>query len=148
MTKNLDARTGITHIVAGMHIGPMGILDPASFDSVLTVAAIAGQVPDEIRHRHHPLPYTAVPDHFDLSNAVKWVHAQVQADRTVLVRSERGLQRPALVVALVILALGGRYSDATTCLYAARPEAFTDFRYRALLRAEDDRIDARLRENA
>lgn len=145
MTKKTDAHTGITHVVAGMHIGPMGILAPGSFDSVLTVAAVPGQVPETIRHRHHPLPYTAIPDHLDLANAQKWVNTQVAADRTVLVRSERGLQRPALVVALAILAIGGRYGDASRCLYLANPECFTDFRYHALVKAEDERIAARLR---
>ncbi len=134
-TKNTDASAGIGpfHAVAGMHIGAMGYLprEPA-IQSVLTVAAVPGQVPDEVRHKHLPLSYQAM-DLDDLHKGVDWVLAQLDAQRTVLVRSEGGCQRPALVVGLAIVALGGHYVDAVVCLRHANNEALTDFRYLALI---------------
>lgn len=128
---------GPFHAVAGMFIGQMGQLprEPA-IQSVLTVAEQPGMVADDVRHRHLPLSYQTMVM-LDLQVAVDWVLAQVGAERTVLVRSEGGRQRPGLVVALAVIGLGGHYYDAVTCVHHAHTGALTDFRYLDILKAGD-----------
>jgi hypothetical protein len=129
--------TGPFHAVAGIFIGQMGWLPrEPEIQSVLTVAEQPGIVADDIRHRHLPLSYQTMVM-TDLEAAVEWVLVQVATQRTVLVRSEGGLQRPGLVVALAVLALGGHYQDAVTCVRHAHTGALTDFRYLEILKAGD-----------
>lgn len=135
----LDSTTGIApafrHIVAGMHVGRMTPMPHVGeFDAVLTVGATEGVVENGLRHRHLHLPYGPDMDIGLLDAASVWVQAQVQQDRKVLVRSEGGKERPALVVADVILCLGGRVEDVLQCLYHAGPHYLNDFRYRQLIR--------------
>jgi hypothetical protein len=142
-----DTGTGIGpfHAVAGMFIGGMGQLptDP-KIQAVLTVAAQPGHVPDGIHHRHLPISYqlTQMPE---VSAGVEWVLNQVLAERTVLVRSEGGRQRPGLVVAMAVLMMGGYYHDALNAVRHARVSALTDFRYLQLLTDADKVLNQRRR---
>jgi hypothetical protein len=122
------------HVCAGIHIGSVVPQPKAGeFDCVLTLAAEPRSVDDSIRHRHIPLGYQSL-DHAALDQAVQWVYAQFCADRTVLIRSEAGKQRPGLVAALALVQMGGTYLDALLCVRAANPAALTDFRYLTALR--------------
>jgi hypothetical protein len=85
-----------------------------------------------IRSRHISLSYQLM-DPVKLAMAVEWTRVQVESERSVLVRSERGLQRPALVVALVVIELGGKRDDAINAVKHARIGALTDFRYLKIL---------------
>jgi hypothetical protein len=146
MPSDRETRTGIdyAHVVAGMHIGCMGMFLPDHIAAVLTVAKNPGTVPDKVAHRHQHLSYFDL-DAVALDECVTWVLGQLSAERAVLIRSEGGRQRPALVAGMVILRLGGYYSDALYCLMKADPLAFSDFRYRQVLREADESINARLR---
>lgn len=127
------------HAVAGLHIGGM-FPKPMTgeFGAVLTVGAEPGVVEDDIRHRHIPISYLH-PDPDTFEAAADWAEDQLIAERTVLVRSEGGKQRPGLVIALVILNLGGSYFDAVNSVRKARLAALTDFRFLDLLKAADER---------
>lgn len=122
------------HCAAGMHIGKM---DPrpmvGEFGAVLSLAEEAGKVDERVSHRHIPMSYLAL-DPQALADAIDFVHEQFATDRTVLVRSEGGLQRPALVVAAVCVRLGASYSEALYCVRRNAPKALTDFRYLNVLR--------------
>lgn len=135
-TGQPNQRSGLyRHVVAGISIGPMGGI-PDTIQAVLTVAARPGHVADSIPHRHIPLSYQNM-DLGDLYKASIWVHQQTGGERTVLIRSERGRQRPALVAAMCVLNMGGYYADALSCIRSADPNALTDFRYLNILREED-----------
>ena len=122
------------HTVAGMHIGDMEVRPMAGeFASVLTVAAEPGKVDDDIRHRHIPLSYMTM-DEAALEEAVTWAFTQQQAERKLLVRSETGLQRPSLIVALVCLRMGASQAEALYCARRGAPSALTDFRYYELFK--------------
>lgn len=127
------------HCSAGLYIGPMRP-EPKTgeFASVLTLAAEPGTVDDAIRHRHLPLSYQ-VMDRVQLEQAINWTLAQFEADRTILIRSEGGKQRPALVAAATFLRLGATYFEALQCITTATPGALTDFRYRNILKEMDGR---------
>lgn len=126
------------HVVAGMHIGQMNPQPKhGEFNSVLSIAVGAGTVEDGVRNKHLYLPYVGDIDRRDLDEAAFWVQQQVQIDRTVLIRSDSGRQRPGLVAGYVILRLGGRYLDAVTCVRKANPAALSDFRYLNMLRGLD-----------
>lgn len=133
------------HVVAGMHIGRMAMTLPERFGAVLTVAERPGTVPDHVAHRHQHLSYFEM-DLGALDDCVSWVLGQLAAERVVLIRSEAGRQRPALVAGLAILGLGGYYADAVYCVRKGDPHALTDFRYLQLLRNTDEAINARLRK--
>ena len=122
------------HCSAGLHIGAMRPEPKAGeFDSVLTVAKEPGRVDDIVRHRHIPLSYQ-VMDRVQLDLAINWTLAQFDANRTVLVRSDGGRQRPGLVVAGTFLRLGATYPDALMCVTRGDPRALTDFRYLNILK--------------
>lgn len=144
---NTDARTGITseqmrHVVAGVHIGRMGILAPRAVQSVLSLSLQPGMVPEGTHHRHLPVAYQVI-DRAAIDAAAAWTLSQVWSQRTILIRSEAGRQRPGLVAAMVILGLGGRYADAMSLVQGADPEAMSDVRFQEILRAEDAAIRAR-----
>jgi hypothetical protein len=126
-------RQPFQHVIAGLHLGAM-TPNPheGEFDSILSVGDEPGSVPDLVHHRHVPLNYSNL-DIESFTNAVHWTLGQLAHDRKILVRSERGLQRPALVVAVCILRMGGSYYDATSCVWKANPQALSDFRYKQLL---------------
>jgi hypothetical protein len=140
----LPERPLYRHVVAGMHIGPMALTLPEWFGAVLTVAEKPGTVPDKIAHKHLHLSYYDM-DRRDLDAAAEWVMSHIESEHPVLIRSEAGRQRPALVAGLVILGLGGFYADALFCLRKANPSSLTDFRYLALLRDLDNEINKRLK---
>lgn len=132
-------RQPFAHCSAGLYIGCMKPEPKAGeFASVLTLAVDPGTVDESIRHRHIPLSYQFM-NREHLTLAVDWTLAQFDADRTVLVRSEGGRQRPGLVVAATFLRLGGTYIDATGCVSRGDPYALTDFRYLNILRDLDQR---------
>lgn len=136
---NFQLPNPFRHCTGGLHIGPMHPEPKAGeFASVLTLASYPGSVDDSIRHRHIPLSYQ-VMDMDRLETAINWVIAQFDADRTVLVRSEGGKQRPGLVVAGAFLRLGGTYFDAVGCVHRANHLALNDFRYTNILRDMDGR---------
>lgn len=129
------------HAVAGMHLGrmtPMPLV--GEFDAVLSVGADEGLVENGLRHKHLHLPYGPEIDVPRLNQAVAWVLAQVNADRRVLIRSEGGRQRPALVVAMVVVHLGGHVHDGIDAVVHADIGALSDFRYLRVLRAEAVKI--------
>ncbi len=138
-----ETSPGICHVVAGVHIGRMSSNLPATFGSVLTVATRPGAVRDGVMHRHQHLSYFEM-NLIDLNSAVEWVLQRLATEKPILIRSEGGRQRPALVAAMCILRMGGYYHDAMNCVHAANPEALTDFRYRTILREADEVINARL----
>lgn len=147
--ETIDTGAGITlrHCVAGIFIGRMGIVPGTpKIQSVLTVAAVAGVVPDGVHHRHQPLSYLATSDS-EVAEAAGWVLRQTSSERTVLVRSEGGRQRPGLIVGMAVLLMGGYYHDAITCVRHARSDALTDFRYLALLKESDDLLNQRHRHH-
>ncbi len=122
------------HCSAGLYIGPMAPEPKAGeFASVLTLAAQPGTVDHSIRHRHIPLGREFL-EREQLDVAIDWTLAQFDADRTVLVRSEGGTQRPALVVAAAFLRLGAGYLDAVLCVSRANPNALTDMHYLNVLK--------------
>lgn len=123
------------HAVAGMHLGAM-FPKPMTgeFGAVLSVGTHPGVVEDNIRHRHLPISY-ANPDLDTCWAAADWAEDQLVADRTVLIRSEGGKQRPGIVVALVVISLGGTYYDALNCVRGANLDALTDFRFIDVLKA-------------
>lgn len=126
------------HVVAGIHIGRMQPTPHVGeFDAVLTVGEDVGLVENGIRLKHVHLPY-GHPElsHDALSECAHWVNAQARENRRVLVRSEGGRQRPALVTALVVLRMGGTETDALECIWKADIRAMTDFRYRRILKNE------------
>ncbi len=136
------------HVVAGLHIGPMTLALPAGrFGAVLSVGARAGRETTNVHHRHIPLDYEN-PDPQHVNAAAHW--ARWQSDpvglrpRNVLVRSERGLQRPSLVVAVAILELGGTYRDAIDCIRYAHSDALTEDSHLQILRDLDRVINARV----
>jgi hypothetical protein len=146
-SSGISPPTGYPHVVAGVHIGRMALSLPRVFSSVLTVAEQPGTVPDGVAHRHLHLSHYDI-DLKDLDEAAGWVLGQLDAQRPVLIRSEGGKQRPALVAGFVILYLGGYYTDAMYCLRKADPGALTDFRYLHLLQKADQVINSRLRKRA
>ena len=132
-----DPSVGPFHVVAGIHIGAMSKLPHGhNIHSVVTVADQPGLVPDGVSHKHLPLSYQSM-NQDTLLEAVLWTLEQVHLEHTVLIRSERGLQRPALVAATVVLHMGGWYFDAMTCVKKANPKALTDFRYLNMLKETD-----------
>jgi hypothetical protein len=148
MPETLDPRSRVTqvtqkqgpfhHVCAGIHIGAVVPQPKAGeFDSVLTIAAEPRSVDDSIRHRHIPINYQT-PDRAALDQAVEWVYAQFFADRTVLIRSEAGKQRPGLVAAVTLVQMGATFHDALACVRVANPAALTDFRYLNTLRLYTD----------
>ncbi len=143
MTEHVDnIRSGDTtkaisnpfkHCGAGLFIGPMHPKPTfEEFGAVLTVAKHPGFVEDGVAHRHLYLTYQCM-DINDLFEAVNWVQGKYEADRPVLIRSEGGKERPALVVAATFIRLGGSWSDAVLAIARADPNALKDFRYRNLL---------------
>jgi hypothetical protein len=140
------ARPGIDrkfrHCVAGMHIGGMTTLPHlGEFDAVLSVGADEGIVENGVRHKHLHLHYGPDIASAVLDEAAAWVGVQVSLDRKVLVRSEGGRQRPGLVVAAVVLHMGGFYNDAINSVRRARLDALTDFRYLAILKHMDQELN-------
>ncbi len=131
------------HLVAGIHIGTYRpAIVGGEFDAVLSVGREAGTAPEGVRHAHIHLPYGEM-NTAALDNAVDWIRGQLSRDRTILIRSEKGKQRPALVAAMTVIRLGGSYFDATSCARRAGHDVLTDFRYLALLRHEDAAVNKR-----
>lgn len=122
------------HCIAGMYIGRM-FPKPMSgeFGAVLSVGDRPGTVEDGIRHRHVHISYLN-PDLNAAHRAADWVEDQLVAERTVLVRSEGGRQRPGLVVALVVIRLGGSYHDAMTAMHHGDWDALSEFRFQQMAR--------------
>lgn len=131
------------HIVAGMHIGG---LEPrpvdGEFDAILDLGRVTGYAADGVKHAHVHIPYGYLEPE-PLNTAVDWTLGQLTKDRSVLIRSERGRQRPALVVGMCVLQLGGRYFDALTCVRRAGASILTDFRYLQHLRETDANLNPR-----
>lgn len=72
-----------------------------------------GLVPDLVIHRHQPLPEDRDRiDMADVQSAATWVRKHWMKNRSVLIRSDGGTQRPGLVAAVTILHLGGTITDA------------------------------------
>jgi hypothetical protein len=144
MSELSDTGAGInefTHIVAGMHIGRM-TPEPkdGEMHAVLTVGQHPGTVEEGVKHKHIWLPYGPHIDKDDLEDATDYVLAHVNADRKVLIRSEGGRQRPGLVASYAILLLGGRTNDVIALTYPY----CNDFRYRHLITALDEEVNAHL----
>lgn len=133
---------GYAHVVAGIFIGDMALRPmPEEFHAVLTLAENSGPVHEGIKHKHLHIPYGPMPFEKTITTAADWIGALVSSDHKVLVRSEAGKQRPALVVGAAIIHMGGNFTDVMNCLYAARTECLSDFRYRRWLQEYDTRIN-------
>lgn len=131
-----------THTIGGLHVGrytprPLN----GEFGSVLSVGADPGTVEDGIRHKHLPIPYIRT-DEDAVRKAADWVEDQTLGDRTVLVRSEGGRQRPALVIAYVIVRMGGSFVDAINCVRRRDITLLSDFRYLDMLKAYEIELRA------
>jgi hypothetical protein len=123
------------HCGAGMHIGRMNPKPlVGEFDAVLTLAAEPGKLDRELPHRWLPMSYIKL-DIDQTWDAIHWVLAQFHSDRKILVRSEGGLQRPALVVASAFVKLGATPSEATFAVRKYAPNALTDWRYQQFVTA-------------
>lgn len=129
--------TFFPHVVAGMHLGRM---EPTplkgEFDAVLSVGDEPGPAEKGLRLKHVHLAYgPGLPDPEMAADCVHWVMGHIGQDRKVLVRSEGGKNRPALIIGMVVLRMGGSYWDAMFSLREARYDALDNLRFRRLLQA-------------
>lgn len=99
-------------VIDGLSVAMVGSVPPG-VQSVLTIAAAPGLVPDNVRHRHTPLLNIDEEPYFESAD---WVARQVRQSRTVMIRSEGGRQRAGAVAAIALVYLGGTAQDALSCL--------------------------------
>lgn len=115
-------------IMGGLMVARMGRV-PSHVNSILTMAAAPGLVPDGTRHRHFRVARHTSSDLHAIryAQAADWVAQQWYQSRTVLIRDEEGRQQPGLVAALMILQLGGTVRDAIARIPWQLEQHYLDF---------------------
>jgi hypothetical protein len=110
----------------------------AEFDAVLTFSPDPPPTDEGLRHRWMPLPDDDDEIHTVIDEAIAWLQARWQADRSVLVQSP-ACDFAELVVASLFVHLGATADEAALSLQEARPLALAKQRYLDLLRDREVR---------
>lgn len=88
----------------------------------------------DIRHQRYCVPDVEVPSEAVISDAVRWIDAQVRSGRKVLVHCAKGRGRSAtLVAAYLIQSQGLTFDQARELLKAKRPLTKLEDRHRTRL---------------
>ncbi len=114
-------------VTSGLWIGDMTAIPyRPTYDAVLTVNETAGHVDEDIVHRHIHMEDGGDPQTTQLDAAVKWAHKQWEQGRTLLIRSEHGINRPAYVAAGMFLAMGADGDEAIASVLRRVPGGLTN----------------------
>ncbi len=135
--------TPFLHLVAGIHVGRMSPTPiSGEFDVVITLAEHPGDVGDGITHHHIPVSFIN-PDVPTLRGVAAKTYSYVMVGKKVLIRSEGGRNRPACVVGLAVVEMGGTSMDTISCTTNHGLTLMRDFRYARIVKEAVEERDQR-----
>lgn len=125
-------------VVTNLYIGELGRPYLGEYDAVLTLSARPPKSDDRLRHqwvelRHEDALWYGATGLAHL--CATWVASYWRENRSVLVQSP-GYAWGELVTAVTLVHLGASVDEALMSLRQARPQAFADPDFLALLRAQ------------